>query len=226
VLDVGAGEGYFSKRVGDFVASRFEVDPQAVLSACDVVPSIFRYDGVRCDPILPGGRLPYEDATFDVVCSLEVIEHVEDQFAFTRELNRVLRPGGIAIISTPNVLNLNSRLRFLHSGFGLLFDPLSLTSTDPVHTSGHIHPVTYYYLAYQLYRAGFLTVDVRFDRFKSSAKAWYVVFGPWIALANARFRRTLKRKKPDVERENEPILSAINSRQMLTARSVIAVARR
>jgi SAM-dependent methyltransferase len=226
VADIGAGEGYFSKRVGDFVAERFLVEPQTVLAASDLVPSNFRYDRVVCDPIRDDGRLPYDDESFDVACSLEVIEHVEDQFAFTRELFRIVRPGGLAIVSTPNVLNLNSRVRNLHSGFGVLFDPLSLTSTDPVHTSGHIHPVSYYYLAYQLHRAGFRAVDVHFDRFKSSARALLVVWGALIAIGNAGFRRRLRRRKPDVERENEPILSALNSRQMLTARSVIAVGRK
>ena len=52
------------------------------------------------------------------------------------------------------MLNLNSRVRYLHSGFTVLFDPLLLSSDDPRHTAGHINPVPYYYLAYQLRRAG------------------------------------------------------------------------
>lgn len=226
VVDVGAGEGYFSKMIGDEVSRRFGVAPDRVVSACDVFPEFFRYDGVRCDKIESGGVLPYADATFDVACSLEVVEHVEDQFLFARELHRILKPGGIAVLSTPNVLNMNSRLRQLHSGFGVLFDPLSLSSTDPVHTSGHINPVSYYYLAYQLRRAGFVSVDAHYDRFKASAMALTAVLGMFVAAGGALFRTRLRRKRPQVALENRALVDAINSPGMLTSRSVIALARK
>jgi SAM-dependent methyltransferase len=224
IVDVGAGEGYFSKLMGDHVRNTLGVTPADVLSACDLFPEYFRYRGVKCDPILDGGRLPYDDASFDLVCSLEVVEHVEDQFIFARELFRILKPGGVAIISTPNVLNVNSRVRNLHSGFTVLFDPLMLSSTDPVHTSGHINPVSYYYLAYQLHRAGFHTVTPDYDRFKSSAKFLMALWGPFITTGNALFRRKLERNKPVVAQENRGILAAQNSYRMLTSRSVIAIA--
>src|SRR6267142_1761406 len=153
IADIGAGEGFFSQLLGDHVKTEFGIPPSEVITACDIFPEYYRYPDVPCLKISSNGRLPYDDASIDVACSLEVIEHVEDQFAFTRELHRILRPGGLALISTPNILNLNSRWRNLHSGFATLFDPLLLSSADPVHTSGHINPVSYYYLAYQLRRA-------------------------------------------------------------------------
>ncbi|MGZ3333515.1 MAG: class I SAM-dependent methyltransferase, partial [Gemmatimonadaceae bacterium] len=142
VADIGAGEGFFSQLLGEHVKSKLGLEPAEVITACDIFPEYFRYPEVSCLKIAADGRLPYDDESIDIACSLEVIEHVEDQFAFTRELHRILRPGGLAIISTPNVLNLNSRWRNLHSGFATLFDPLLLSSADPVHTSGHIHPVS------------------------------------------------------------------------------------
>jgi 2-polyprenyl-3-methyl-5-hydroxy-6-metoxy-1,4-benzoquinol methylase len=47
-------------------------------------------------------RLPFADAVFDYVASHEVIEHVEDPALVARELGRVLRPGGVCVIATPN----------------------------------------------------------------------------------------------------------------------------
>jgi SAM-dependent methyltransferase len=226
VVDVGAGEGYFSKMMGDRVASELGRTPDSVLSACDLFPEFFRYTGVRCDPINPDGTLPYSDDTFDVVCSLEVVEHIKDQFAFARELYRIAKPGGVAIVSTPNVLNLNSRVRYLHSGFTVLFDPLLLSSDDPRHTAGHINPVPYYYLAYQLRRAGFRSVSAEYDRFKTSARLLLAPWGPFVAIAHALFRRRLEEKKPDVAAENAELLRELNSVRMLTSRSVIAVARK
>jgi ubiquinone/menaquinone biosynthesis C-methylase UbiE len=224
VADVGAGEGFFSQLLGEQIKNTMGLEPSDVISACDIFPESFRYPEVKCHWILPDGRLPYEDASVDVACSLEVIEHVEDQFAFTRELYRILKPGGVAIISTPNVLNLNSRWRNLHSGFATLFDPLLLSSADPVHTSGHIHPVSYYYLAYQLRRAGFATTSVAYDRFKDSARFLLVLCGPMIWIGNALFKRRLNSRKKDVATENASILKEQWSLKMLTSRSVIAIA--
>jgi SAM-dependent methyltransferase len=45
-------------------------------------------------PIPADGRLPFDDSSFDVIVSDEVIEHVEDLHRVATELNRVLRPGG------------------------------------------------------------------------------------------------------------------------------------
>jgi SAM-dependent methyltransferase len=225
-MDLGAGEGFFSKMIGDFVEAQYIVDPATILAACDVAPEIFRYRRIDCDRIGEDGKLPYADEAFDIVFSLEVIEHVEDQFAFCREIMRVLRPGGLAILSTPNVLNVNSRVRILHSGFATLFDPLPLSTVDAVHTSGHIHPISYYYLAYALKRAGAVSVSVVFDRLKNSARFLRALFWPIIALGNAGLRARLRRKRPQVFSENLALLRDVWSGGMLISRSIVVTARK
>ena len=226
VVDIGAGEGFFSQLLGEQVRTRLGLQPSDVISASDIFPEYFRYPAIMCEKIASDGRLPYADASIDIACSLEVVEHVEDQFAFARELHRILKPGGLAIISTPNVLNMNSRWRYLHSGFTVLFDPLLLSSADPVHTSGHIDPVSYYYLAYQLRRAGFASTSVEYDRFKTSARFLVVLCAPVIWVGNLLFRRRLNGRKKDVATENASILRDLWSLRMLTSRSVIAIARK
>ena len=47
-------------------------------------------------------RLPFGDGVFDYIASHEVIEHVEDPGLVLRELCRVLKPGGVCVIATPN----------------------------------------------------------------------------------------------------------------------------
>jgi ubiquinone/menaquinone biosynthesis C-methylase UbiE len=226
VADIGAGEGFFSQLLGDQVRTKLGLQPRDVITASDIFPEYFRYQGVKCEKISADGRLPYADASIDIACTLEVVEHVEDQFAFARELHRVLKPGGMAIISTPNVLNLNSRWRYMHSGFAVLFDPLLLSSADPVHTSGHIDPVSYYYLAYQLRRAGFSSTSVEYDRFKTSARFLLALCGPMIWIGNRLMRRRMNARKKDVALENAAILRDLWSLRMLTSRSVIAIARK
>lgn len=45
---------------------------------------------------------PFADNLFDVVITFQVIEHIQDDFNFLKEIHRVLKPGGLAIITTPN----------------------------------------------------------------------------------------------------------------------------
>ena len=61
--------------------------------------------------------LPFRSESFDLVLMLEVIEHLPDIPHSLREIARVLRPGGIAIVTTPNRLNVISRIHYLLTGF-------------------------------------------------------------------------------------------------------------
>jgi SAM-dependent methyltransferase len=62
-------------------------------------------------------RLPYDDASFDVILLVEVIEHLENHRLALSELARILKPNGVLILTTPNIMRLNSRLHFLWSGY-------------------------------------------------------------------------------------------------------------
>jgi glycosyltransferase involved in cell wall biosynthesis/2-polyprenyl-3-methyl-5-hydroxy-6-metoxy-1,4-benzoquinol methylase len=57
-------------------------------------------------------RAPYafDDASADLVVSVETIEHVENPRALMREMTRIVRPGGWIVVSTPNQLSLTSKL--------------------------------------------------------------------------------------------------------------------
>lgn len=63
---------------------------------------------------IEGGVLPHEDETFDVVLSVETIEHVlDDQLSdLLAEVRRVLKPGGTAVFTTPNREDLTTGMNF------------------------------------------------------------------------------------------------------------------
>ena len=69
--------------------------------------------------------IPVDDASFDVVHSLQVLEHVPDPAAAVRELRRVVRPGGRVLLSTHGVYpyhpNPEDLWRWTHSGLDRLF---------------------------------------------------------------------------------------------------------
>lgn len=218
--DVGAGNGYFSQALGERLRFR-GLEPGEHLAACDVVPDEFRYAPVTCAAIGDDGRLPYDDASFDAVVSIEVVEHVENQFFFLRELARIARPGAPVVVTTPNTLNANSRLRSLLQGFPLLFDPLPLRDGDVRHLSGHIHPISPYFLAVAALRAGLVEPTFHPDRTKTSAAIQTALLAPALWLAAAAQRRRLRRKWPAVYEQNAALLRAINGWGMLTCRTAV-----
>jgi len=220
LADVGAGNGYFSQAFGERLRRR-GLDPAARIAACDVVPEAFAYTPVRCRPIGADGRLPFDDASFDAVVAIEVVEHVENQFAFLRELARIARPGATVVVTTPNTLNANSRLRALTQGFPLLFDPLPLAGGDVRHLSGHIHPIGPYFLALAALRAGLRAPSFHPDRTKTSAAIQTALLAPVLWLAARAQRRRLRRKWPGVYEQNVALLTAINGWRMLTCRTTV-----
>jgi len=59
------------------------------------------YDYPSTDVLAVGQKLPFLDGSFDAILSLAVLEHVDDPFLCARELTRVLKPGGKAMIVIP-----------------------------------------------------------------------------------------------------------------------------
>ena len=224
VLDVGAGRGHFSRALGEHLRVERGLVPAEHVFACDVQPTAFGYADVVCRAIAPGAPLPYGDASFDAVVSIEVIEHVEDQFAFLRELARVCRPGGCVIATTPNTLHLNSRVRALAWGFPSLFDPLPLARPNAQMLGGHIHPIAPYYLAHAALRAGLERPRLIGDRTKASAALLYSLLWPVLLVGRAAGRARLARKHPDVAAENRELLDRAGSFELATARSAVLVA--
>jgi 2-polyprenyl-3-methyl-5-hydroxy-6-metoxy-1,4-benzoquinol methylase len=79
-----------------------------------------RYDGLPEDVEFRAadldGTLPVDDATADVTCAVEVIEHLENPRAFVRELVRITKPDGWIVVTTPNQLSALSLLTLIVKG--------------------------------------------------------------------------------------------------------------
>jgi SAM-dependent methyltransferase len=147
-LDLGAGQGAVSHALK---ARGYEV------TAADVNTSQFRAQGITCLKLDLNRPLPFPDGGFDLVMAVEVLEHLESPRSFLREVFRVVRPGGLAVVTTPNITSLPSRLLFLATGFFDLFVPTRKRLEDPLDADadGHITPLPGWLLRYDLKETGF-----------------------------------------------------------------------
>lgn len=96
VLDAGCGTGALLDRLKD----RAEIE----LYGLDFSGQALAYTRQRGHARLVQGdltRLPFPDGTFDVVTALDVVEHVREDEQALREVNRVLRPDGVLLVSVP-----------------------------------------------------------------------------------------------------------------------------
>lgn len=103
VLDFGCGSGYRTARLVAQARSILGVDVDA--DAVAFARERYGSSGARFEYIKFGKPLPFADASFDVVLSFQVIEHVEDDASYIREACRVVRPGGVFIVVTPDRAN-------------------------------------------------------------------------------------------------------------------------
>src|SRR5438874_13314990 len=111
-------------------------------TACDYTDTLMKDSTQRVDIVdLNAGNLPYLDGRFCLVTCVETIEHLEQPRSLLREIFRVLESGGFAVITTPNTLNLRSRLRYLMTGFFNLFGPLPIGDRGFYNPGGHINPI-------------------------------------------------------------------------------------
>lgn len=101
VLDLGSGEGYGTDLLASVAREAVGVDlaPEAVYHA----RRTYRRPNLR---FLYGDiyEIGLEEASFDLVCSLQVVEHLHRPDCFMEEARRVLKPGGVCVITTPNRL--------------------------------------------------------------------------------------------------------------------------
>lgn len=94
ILDIGCGAG----------ANALELSAFGAVTASDRsldALAFVRSRGVERVVAAEAPRLPFADGSFDVVTAYDVIEHVEDDSGFVRELARVLAPGGTLAVHVP-----------------------------------------------------------------------------------------------------------------------------
>ncbi|MFH1692601.1 MAG: class I SAM-dependent methyltransferase [Candidatus Omnitrophota bacterium] len=215
VLDLGAGSGMFSNRLQQM---GFDV------VAVDLRPEHFDFKSSvsfqACDITNP---LPFGENSFEYILLTEVIEHLKNPSGALIQINRLLKRGGFLVLSTPNILSLKSRFRFLREGNFEYFrePPLDQAASFGV-KAGDIHRV-----AWRYHELEFLLVESGFHVFRilTSVCEGYglcgllplVFFQTWF-----KQRRSLRKRGLDYRRIHRIILS----KELLWGRHLIVCCRR
>jgi len=200
VLDLGCGDGDYAKKLkdlgfdvvaGDIDQNRFKYHKEIEFRHCDITKV-----------------MPFPDNSFDYVLLMEVVEHLRNPYVVIPEINRIIKPGGGLILSTPNILNLKSRLRFVFEGAYEYFrePPLDqVKNPREVIFNLHLVPYRYHELEYLLSACGFKIADIYTSVYEGRG-AWFLL--PIIRFqARQKEKRSLKKGGIDYRRINKIVLS-------------------
>ncbi len=192
LLDVPAGEGALAVRLQQM---GYQVE------CCDLYPEIFKLFDVEIRSGNMDTRLPYGDVDFDHVVCVEGLEHIENPSNAISEFARLLKPGGQLIVSVPNIMNIEERLKWLINGYTSHFKPLSVEARNEItkahpgteEVALHVNPIGYSEVRYLLEKYGFAIEQTYAD--KPKANSW--AYLPIVALIRliGRFSSAAKRKE-------------------------------
>ena len=190
LLDVPSGEGALSVRLSE---AGFDV------RGCDLYTEIFRVPGIEVRRGDLSGTLPYGDAEFQYITCLEGLEHIENPHQAVREFARLLAPGGHIVISVPNILNIEERIKWLLNGYTSHFKPISQEHLKMRHEQWgekeevvlHINPIAYTELRYILEKYGFEVLGAYRD--KPKPNMW--LYWPIVATIRLFSKLTPERKR-------------------------------
>lgn len=191
LLDIPTGEGALALRLKNI---GFKV-------ICgDLYPQIFKLEDVENRKVNLDARLPFEDAEFDQIVCVEGLEHIENPANAMREFARLLKHNGTLIVSVPNIMNIEERLKWLFNGYTSHFKPLSKLALEdiPKEFAGveeivlHVNPIGYSEVRYLLEKNGFVIEQVFDDKPKRNSWAYL----PLVAAMRlfSRFSSEAKRK--------------------------------
>jgi len=163
--------------------------------------------------------LPYEDGEFQYIVCLEGLEHIENPHQAVREFRRLLAPGGHVVISVPNILNIEERIKWLLNGYTSHFKPISQDHLrmrqeqkwgEKAEVALHINPIAYTELRYILEKYGFQVLGAYRDRRKPSIWLYWPLVAAIRVLGS--FSSTRKRRERWTEElASDPVLLGGNT---------------
>ena len=162
VLEIGAYPlhmTYCLKRLG-LQAISLDIDPRRGEEFIHKHDLVVKRCNIETEP------LPFDDNTIDLLLLHEIFEHLRiNPIATLRELNRVLKPNGTMILTTPNLYALHTIILFL-IGQGLYKPYREFSKLYDVGHMGHIREYSTKEMKIFLTNTGFKIIDVRYAHYK------------------------------------------------------------
>ncbi|MGK7389061.1 MAG: class I SAM-dependent methyltransferase [Candidatus Cyclobacteriaceae bacterium M2_1C_046] len=211
VVDFPAGNG---------VTSRILNEIGAIPLAYDLFPEYFDVEGVECHRANISEGIPLKDKEADALICQEGIEHFSDQLNSLKEFNRILKPNGLLLITTPNYSNLQSKVSYLlgeSERFNSMMAPNELDSiwmskqdiTNEVYY-GHIFLIGIQKLRVLAKLAGFRIKKYHFTRTRSTSVIFFPFLYPFILLSNwIAYRHNMKKNKDFDEKTKKQVYGEI-----------------
>ena len=211
IVDFPAGNGITSRLIKEIGATPYPFD---------LFPEYFNIEGLTCQRANIISGIPVEPGFADAIICQEGIEHFSDQLNALKEFNRILKPGGILLVTTPNYSNIRAKLSYLLSEserFNSIMAPNELDSvwmskqdvTDEIYF-GHIFLIGIQKLRVLARLAGFKIKKIHFTRAKSTSVLLLPFFYPFIYLSNRiAFRKNLRKNKNYDEKTKREVYGEI-----------------
>ena len=228
VLNLPAGNGELTRKLATAGVQ---------VTGADLFPELSAWrpeEVVKTDMNEP---LPFGDDSFDILVCQEGIEHLEDVACFLRECRRVLRDGGTLLVTTPNFMDLSSRLSFFLTGMKSFHGDLPNEEAtlwgheNGRYYHGHAFTVTFFQIRYLMRINQFAEIEIW--NLKSSRTSRWL---SWVMrpVVGPLLRRSLRRRHRQERRKNRPAASKslieelerlALSRELLCAKRICVQAR-
>lgn len=208
LVDIPSGSGAFVQRLKDAGYENIKaVDIENILK-------IDHNDFIVGDMTQ---KLPFDDNSCDALFCIDGIEHINRQFDFVKETNRILKKNGDFIVSTPNISSLRSRWKWLMTGHHHKCNaPLNENNPTPLH---HIAMISFHELRYLLHTNGLIIEKVTTNRIKLISLL-FAIFIPIVFLSTLIVYKRNGRKD-GTKKINKEVLRKMFSVAVLFGETII-----
>jgi len=228
LLDLPAGDGVNSLGL---VSSGFKV------VAGDLFPENINGGGIAVEKVDLGKPLPFSDGHFDGILFSEGIEHLDAQIFCLKEMARILKPGGLLIVTTPNILHLAGRLSYLLTGHAHRKRSMVVATlqywggtvkkgqdSEEVYF-GHVFLINAFQLRFYLEHAGFEVVGVDTTRYSVNSVLLAPLLYPFVWLSTKRMLGNKRKAKLSKEMKRS-YMRQILSPQVMFGKKLIMAAKK
>ncbi len=207
VLDLAAGSG---------ATTQILLELGARVEAFDLFPEYFMVKEIECVRADILDRIPVPDAHADYIICQEGVEHFSDQIRAYKEFNRILKPGGKLIITTPSYSNLKAKMSYLLfecEDLNKLMPPNEIDSIWMAEKSlndeiyyGHIFLTGIQKLRTIGKLTGFKISETVFMRYNKTSLFLMIFFYPFILLTSYyTYRKSMKKNKHISDKAKEEV---------------------